>query len=124
MAVPMPTAVAIPPVSTVAMRALSTVHPMGRVTIPPAESTTVARNRSVCPTVIPALIGETVTLATPGGGGAVTVTAACPVLPPSVAVIVMFPTATPVTTPVFETTAIAPEPLVQVNTWPPMTAPF
>jgi hypothetical protein len=65
---------------------------------------TVADKATVAPTNIEAVGGETVTLVTTGGC-AVTVTAAVPLFPELVAVIVAEPAVTPVTTPVAFTVA-------------------
>jgi hypothetical protein len=59
----------------------------------------------VPPTVSAAVVGETVTVATGAGGGAVTVTLAVPLLPSLVAVIVAVPGDRPDTTPVCDTVA-------------------
>jgi hypothetical protein len=66
-----------------------------------------------------------VTVATgAGGGGAVTVTVACPVIPSLVAVICTDPAATPVTFPVDDTVAVELLALLQVTVRPVSTAPF
>src|SRR6266702_3080567 len=78
-----------------------TVRPLSRL---PAESFGVAVNWTVAPTRIVAELGATVTEAT--GTGA-TVTAAVPLFPPAVAVMVAEPAVLPVTSPLALTVATA-----------------
>src|SRR6266481_2672912 len=100
---PEATPVTRPPVLTRA----TVVSPLAHVTVrptrvPPAESFGVAVSCTVCPTRMLAVAGETTTEAT---GTSVTVTAALPVLPSLVAVIVTVPTAPLVTSPLALTVA-------------------
>src|SRR5712691_5283823 len=60
----------------------------------------------------------------PGGGGAVTVSAAVPLWPSLVAVMVADPTATPLTTPLLETVATAALSLAHVTVRPVSVLPF
>jgi hypothetical protein len=99
------TAVTTPVVETVATRLLLDVQLTGRsVTAVPLASVTVADSAAVCPTCRLAVAGCTVTLAT---GTGVTVMAALALLPSLVALIVVEPGATAVTTPVELTVAEA-----------------
>jgi hypothetical protein len=66
-----------------------------------------AVREAVAPTAIEADGGETVTVATTGGGGAVTVIVELPDFPDVVAVMLADPPATPVTTPLALTVAVA-----------------
>src|SRR2546425_8189742 len=104
-AVPVATPVTSPPVDTVAIAgaldAQLTIRPLSGL---PFASSGVAVSWPHCPTWIPAVAGLTLTDAT---GTGFTVTAALPVVPSLVAVIVTAPAATPVTTPVEETVAVA-----------------
>ncbi|HET9637320.1 MAG TPA: hypothetical protein VFP26_15435 [Gemmatimonadaceae bacterium] len=87
---------------------------------------TVAVSVTVAPTLIEGVAGATVTVVTAGvgGGAAVTVTVAVPDTPEHVAVIVVVPAATPLTTPAPLTVAI--ELLLddQVTVWPVITFPL
>src|SRR5882672_6340538 len=104
-AVPTPVVVIHPAVSTVAMPRFPDAHVTGFATMAPVTSNTVAMNCSTrtWPSTMLAETGETVIPAMAGGGGgngAVTFTTAWPLLPASVARIVVEPTASPVTVPV------------------------
>src|SRR3989454_191350 len=103
-AVPVATPVTRPPVDTVAIAealdAQLTIRPLSGL---PFASSGVAVSWPHCPTWIPAVAGLTLTDAT---GTRFTVTAALPVLPSLVAVIVTAPAETPVTSPVEETVAL------------------
>jgi hypothetical protein len=115
-AVPLATPVTTPLAVTVAMDVLLLVHPTIRpFNVFPAASLVVAVNVTLCPTIVDALAGETVTLAT---GTARTVTVAEPCFPSTDAMITAVPGATPETTPVVETVAIAEELLVQITVRP------
>jgi hypothetical protein len=97
-AVPAETPVTVP-VDTVAIPELLVDQVTGwPVIVLPCASLTVADNPTVAPTATEAVDGETVTVVTTGGE-AVTVTAAVPLFPELVAVIVAEPALTPVTTP-------------------------
>src|SRR6266568_1474913 len=89
-----------------------TVRPLSRL---PAESFGVAVNWTVAPTRIVAELGATVTEAT--GTGA-TVTAAVPLFPPAVAVMVAEPAVLPVTSPLALTVATAVPLLAHVTVAP------
>lgn len=99
-AVPAATAVTTPLLDTVATDWLlddqSTTRPVRTL---PCESFVVAESVVVVPTSIVAVVGETSTVATGTGAGAVTVIVALPVFPSLVAVIVAMPGATAVTVP-------------------------
>ena len=102
---PTPTASTIPVVEMVttvgSLVAHATVAP---VTGFPTESRVIAVNCCACPTISVSAPGATVTDAT--GAAAVTVTAALSLCPSEVAVIVVEPTPTAVTSPAAETVAI------------------
>src|SRR2546426_7306312 len=120
-AVPVATPVTRPPVDTVAIAgaldAQLTIRPLSGL---PFASSGVAVSWPHCPTWIPAVAGLTLTDAT---GTGFTVTAALPVLPSLVAVIVTAPAATPVTSPVEDTVATAGALDVQVTDRPESTLP-
>jgi hypothetical protein len=118
---PAPTPVTKPLADTVATPAALVVHVSARpVSTFPAESFGVAVSWVVPPTRMPADAGLTVTVAT---GTALTVTAAVPLLPSLVAVIVADPTATPLTNPPADTVATPAALVVQVTTRPLRTLP-
>src|SRR2546422_404295 len=120
-AVPVATPVTSPPVDTVAIAgaldAQLTIRPLSGL---PFASSGVAVSWPHCPTWIPAVAGLTLTDAT---GTGFTVTAALPVFPSLVAVIVTAPAATPVTSPVEDTVATAGALDVQVTDRPESTLP-
>src|SRR5713101_582099 len=102
--VPAASAVTSPDPFTVATPPLLVAHVTGRpVKTLPFASFGVAVNCTFCPTIIVAVAGLTVTEAT---GTLFTVTAAVPLLPSLLAVIVAAPAATPVTSPPPFTVAI------------------
>src|SRR5262249_19336045 len=106
-AVPAPTAVTNPLPFTVATAAFELAHVIPRpVNTVPLASFVVAVPCVVCPTVRLDAFNATVTVATGTGGGALTVTAAVPVFPSLIAVIVAEPGATAVTRPLELTVAI------------------
>jgi hypothetical protein len=103
--VPAATPVTTPLADTVAAAVLLDVHTTTRfVTTVPLTSFTVATSVVVWPATTLAVAGATVTLPT---AVCVAVTVELPLLPSLVAVIVAEPGATPVTTPVVETVAMA-----------------
>jgi len=103
---PTPVALMSPDCDTVATAVLPLDHVTARpVSALPCASRGVAVICCVPPTVSDVLVGETLTVATGAGGGAVTVTAAVAVFPSLVAVIVALPGATAVTTPLGATVA-------------------
>src|SRR5206468_350803 len=118
---PAATPVTSPVADTVATAGFALVHvttrPASRF---PAASLGVALSCVVAPTNTVAVAGLTVTDAT---GTLDTVTAAVPVCPSLVAVIVAAPTATPVTKPLADTVAVAAFKLVQLITRPVSTFP-
>jgi hypothetical protein len=121
MAVPAASAVTNPVPFTVATPALLLVHVTARpVNTFPFASLGVAVTCTVCPTMILAVAGLTVTEAT---GTPLTVTAAVPVLPSLVAAIVAPPVATPVTTPLAFTVATEVLALAQLTDRPIKGAP-
>ncbi len=95
-----------------------TVRPVSTL---PLASFSVAVSCSVCPTGRLAVAGLTLTDAT---GWGFTVTAAVPVFPSLVAVIVTAPAATPVTRPFVETVATALLPVVHVTARPESRLPL
>src|SRR5438034_9152096 len=99
-AAPAPTPVTRPLADTVATAVLPldqlTVRPLSRL---PFASFGIAASCTVCPTDTLADAGLMLTDATGAGGAAATVTAALPLFPSLVAVIVAEPAATPVTRP-------------------------
>ena len=120
-AVPAATAVTTPVDATVATFVLLDSQEIGRLTrIVPFTSVTMAVNAAVPGTAMVTVAGLTVTVAT---GAAVTVTADVPLFPSLVAVIVVEPTATPVTTPVADTDATAAVLEVHVTTRPVRMVP-
>jgi hypothetical protein len=97
------TAVTTPALETVATVALVVAHATGRlVTVVPLASLTVAVSVAVCPAGMVAVLGWTMTLATPA---VVTVAVALADLPSLVATMFDVPGATPVMTPVADTVA-------------------
>jgi hypothetical protein len=102
---PIATPVTTPAFDTVAIDVLLEAHVTTRpVRTVPLMSAVVAVSVPVCPTMIELAGGATVTVAT---GGGVTVTTDVPDFPSLVAVIVVVPAATPVTTPLADTVAAA-----------------
>src|SRR2546422_8095146 len=102
---PAATPVTSPVADTVAMAGFALVHVIARpVRTLPAASLGVAVSCAVLPTKTFVVAGLTATEAT---GTVDTVTAAVPLWPSLVAVIVAAPTATPVTSPLAETVATA-----------------
>jgi len=119
---PAATPVTKPLALTVATAALLVAHVTARpLRAVPFESFGVAVNWVVAPTVRLAAAGLTVTDAT---GTFVTVTAAVPLCPSLVAVIVAEPAAAPVTKPLAETVAAAALLVAQVTTRPLRAVPF
>src|SRR5438309_1217076 len=121
--VPAPTATPVtrPLAETVAIAPLLVVQVTVRpVSTLPLASLRVAVSCTVPPTYIFGVVGLTVTDAT---GTFATVTLAVPLCPSLVAVIVTAPAATPVTSPVADTVAIAAFELVQLITRPLSTLP-
>lgn len=115
-AVPTDTPVTTPPDETVALEELLVVQVMDAPgTTAPSASRAIAESVVVAPTLTVAVAGVTVTVAT---GFGVMVTVAVPVFPSLEAVIVAEPAATPVTTPLVETVAIARLLLLQATTRP------
>ena len=80
-----------------------------------ARPAAAATSCTVCPTSRSRLVGDSLTLAT---GVGLTVTSATALLPSALAAICTVPTATPVTTPLPETVAIAGSPLAQTTLCP------
>src|SRR5207245_2032131 len=120
-AAPAATPVTSPAADTVATAGFELVHATARpVSTLPAASLGVAVSCTVLPTYTFAVVGLTTTEAT---GTLDTVTAAVPLCPSLVAVIVAAPTATPVTSPVADTVAIAAFELAQLITRPLSTLP-
>ena len=116
------TPVTSPVADTVAIAGFELVHVTTRpVSMLPAASSGVAVSCTVAPTSTTAVTGLTVTEA---AGTRVTVTAAPPILPSLVAVIVADPAATPVPRPLAETVATAPLLVVQVTVRPVSTFPL
>src|SRR6266571_4926413 len=97
-----------------------TVRPFSRL---PLASFGSAASCTVCPTDTLADAGLMLTDATGAGGAAATVTAALPLFPSLVAVIVAEPAATPVTRPLPSTVATPGAPLVHVTVRPPSAVP-
>jgi len=121
-ALPTATAVTRPLADTVAFVRSELLHVTVRpVSVAPPASRVAAVNCCVLPTVIDAVEGDTVTLAT---GTAVTVRVACPVLPPAVAVMVVCPVATAVIDPLAETFATVVEDDDQVTVPVGMDRPY
>src|SRR5438034_1384037 len=113
---PAATPVTSPAADTVAIAVFELVHATARpVSTFPAASFSVALSCVVAPAKTFAVAGLTVTEAT---GTLDTVTAAVPLCPSLVAVIVTAPTAPPVTSPAADTVAIATFELVQLITRP------
>src|SRR3989441_822454 len=120
--VPAATPVTRPAAETVAMAGLELAHVTARPTSTfPAASLGVVVSCTAPPTYTFAAAGLTTTEAT---GTVDTVTAAVPLWPSLVAVIVVDPTARPVTSPLADTVATAPLPVVQVTVRPVNTFPF
>src|SRR5690348_4774583 len=100
---PAATPVTSPLVLTVATELVLVLHVTARpLSGFPAESRGVAVSCTLLPTATPAVAGVTLTVLT---GTSITVTAAVPLLPPLVAVIVAEPAETPVTSPLVLTAA-------------------
>src|SRR6266498_1021208 len=113
-----------PLVLTVATAVLLLVQPTVRpVRVLPPASFGVAVSCTVCPTGMLAVAGVTATEAT-GTGAAVTVSAALPLCPSLVAVIVAEPAVRPVTSPLELTVAIEPLLLCQLTTRPERVLPL
>src|SRR6266487_5381529 len=123
-AAPALTPVTRPLAATVATAVLPldqlTVRPVSRL---PFASFGIAASCTVCPTDTLADAGLMLTDATGAGGAAATVTAALPLFPSLVAVIVAEPAATPVTRPLPSTVATPGAPLVHVTVRPPSAVP-
>src|SRR5436309_2540846 len=120
-AAPAATPVTRPAADTVAIAVFELVQPTPRpLSTLPAASFGVALSCVVAPTKTFAVAGLTVTEAT---GTLDTVTAAVPLCPSLVAVIVAAPAATPVTSPVEDTVATAGVPDAQVTDRPESTLP-
>src|SRR6266581_1060814 len=120
-AVPAATPVTSPVADTLAIAPFALAHVTTRpVSTLPAASFGVALSSVVAPTKTFAVAGLTVTDAT---GTFATVTLAVPLCPSLVAVIVTAPAATPVTSPVADTLAIAPFALAHVTTRPVSALP-
>src|SRR5437899_2256885 len=118
---PAATPVTSPAADTVAIAVFELVQLITRpLSTLPAASLVTALSCVVAPTKTFAVAGLTVTEAT---GTLDTVTAAVPLCPSLVAVIVTAPTATPVTRPLAETVPTAPLPVVQVSARPLSTLP-
>src|SRR5439155_25222860 len=89
----------------------------------PAASVATPASCAVPPTARLAVLGVTATVATGAGAVAVTVTAAVPLFPPLLAVMVTEPTVTPVTSPLAETVATAGSLLLQLKVCPARVLP-
>src|SRR5437867_836294 len=119
---PAATPVTRPLADTVASAAFELVHVTARpVSTFPAASLGAAVSCVVAPTNTVAVAGLTVTDAT---GTLDTVTAAVPLCPSLVAVIVAAPTAIPVTSPLADTVATALLLVLQLTARPPSTLPL
>src|SRR5207247_9023966 len=123
-AAPVLTPVTRPLADTVATPGLPlnqlTVRPLSRL---PFASFGIAASCTVCPTDTLADAGLMLTDATGAGGGAAPVTAALPLFPSHVPVIVAEPEATPLTRPLPSTVATLAAPLVHVTARPPSAVP-
>jgi len=124
-AAPAVTPVTRPALETVAIAALELVHDSARPlnTLPFASRVT-AVSCEVAPINMLELDGETVTLATGIGDGALTVKKAEPLCPSLVALIAVVPAASAETSPFAETEATFPLEVCQVTTRPESELPF